>query len=59
MAFHESGCFSLTGLGKPSGLSRDLDLAATGDGFHALLAECEYLWWGLGVFPLSSDSFSH
>lgn len=27
MTFHESGCFSLTGLGEPSGLSWDLDFA--------------------------------
>lgn len=28
MAFHESGCFSLAGFGKPSELSWDLDIAA-------------------------------
>ena len=28
MAFHKSGCFSLAGLGEPSGLGSELDFAA-------------------------------
>lgn len=58
-AFHEFGCFSLAGLGKPSALGTWTLQQWVQSNFHALLAGCEYLWWGLGVSPLSSDSFSH